>query len=173
MRHKFDTGFARNDYEIRARHGKTWTDHEYEQLRSLYMAGATLKQMAQTLSRPSDGVVVKLRQLGLVEFDTSTTTYYRIVLPTETAQQEGFINSPQPQLRKEEPMTKNIETKTFIQGEDAASMSDSQIFTKIADLERKIEGLNKIVAKPQKLKNVIHELQLDIDKLVAFVDSRP
>lgn len=68
--------------------------------------------------------------------------------------------------------TPNIETKTFISGTAASTMTDAQIFARIAKLEESIETLNKIKAKPKKLVALVNQTQADIDKLVEYVDSR-
>lgn len=65
-----------------------------------------------------------------------------------------------------------IKTKTLIQGVDASQMTDTQIFTKIHELETQIAALNQIEAKPQKLLAAVAELRADIKNLVDYVDNR-
>ena len=69
--------------------------------------------------------------------------------------------------------TPTIETKTFIQGEDASNMTDAQIFNRIAKLEDEIDKLSKIKNQPKKLQALIQTKQDDINKLIEFVDARP
>ena len=76
---------------------------------------------------------------------------------------------PQP---KEDTMATIIETKTFIDGIDASTVSDEQIFTRIAKIEAQIDTWNKIKTKPKKLEAKIAEAQQSINMLVAFVDGR-
>lgn len=162
----FNTNFARNDLIRRARHGAIWTDDELKSLQRLYFDGASLRQMAETLARPADGVINKLRYLDLIEFDQSECKYYRLVPIADS--------SPTPkETLMNEIQAPTIETKTFIDGEDASKMTDKQIFQKIAALEAKIDTLSKIRFKPKKLEALIATMTADIEKLVEFVDARP
>lgn len=68
--------------------------------------------------------------------------------------------------------TKAIETKTFINGVDAATLTDEQIYQSIKTLENKIASYNAVGKKPKKLQNKIEELQKSIDDIVAYCDSR-
>lgn len=67
---------------------------------------------------------------------------------------------------------KNIVEITFIDGLDASTLTDTQIFQKIAKLEKDMAGWKLIENRPAKLTKAIAALQLDIDKLVAYVDGR-
>jgi len=169
MPQKFDTSFARVDCSRRERHGQIWTDTDYANLVHMFNTGATLKQMAEALMRPADGVINKLAAKRLIEFDPGTLNYYVTRHATR-----GAESQPQPINSTQEPaMTApTIETKTFIQGEDAANLSDAQIFAKISSLEGQITKLDAIKTKPKKLVKVIEDLQADIAKLVEFVDAR-
>lgn len=66
----------------------------------------------------------------------------------------------------------NIETKTFINGIDAAQLTDDQIFQRIANIEKKIDALTAIRAKSTKIQAAIASLEADVQSLVAFVDAR-
>jgi hypothetical protein len=168
----FDTSFGHNDNIIRARHGKIWTSVELHALKELYFMGSSLKEMAEKLQRPADGVISKLSYLRLVAFDVGTMKYYHVGKPTSVQTTKEIYDN----LKEETTMSEKtpvIETKTFIAGADAATLSDGDIFRKIGQLEAQIETLNKIKAKPAKLLKVIADTQADIDKLVAFVDARP
>lgn len=68
--------------------------------------------------------------------------------------------------------TKNIETKVLIAGIDAATMSDTDIFSKISKLEGEISKLTAIKAKSVKLAAAIAAIEDDVQKLVAYVDGR-
>lgn len=168
----FNTTFAKTDITRRARHGKIWSYDELETLRRMFEEGAALRFMCERLERPADGCIAKLHQLGLIMYDGND--YYIV-----DKQRDDYFDSLKyaPVLihkPNEEPtMTApTIETKTFIQGEDAATLTDTQIFSKIAKLEAEIEKLDKIQNKPKKLVAVIEKLKEDINKLVEFVDAR-
>ena len=68
--------------------------------------------------------------------------------------------------------SKNIESKTFIAGADAAKMTDQEIFTFMAKLEGDIERLEQIKHKPQKLLAAIALMKADVVALGEYVDSR-
>jgi hypothetical protein len=81
-----------------------------------------------------------------------------------------FFNHP---TEKEETMTaKNIETRTYIHGNNAADMTDSQIFEAIRQLENRKASLEGIKAKPAKLKAQLADIDKDIAAMVAYVDNR-
>ena len=65
-----------------------------------------------------------------------------------------------------------IETKIFIFGTDASTMSDDQIVDRIFDIERQIETLQSVKNKPKKLVAKLNAMQDDIKALVEYVDSR-
>ena len=67
----------------------------------------------------------------------------------------------------------NIETKTFIRGMEASSLSDNDIFKLIAKLEGEVDTLGKIKVKSVKLEKAIADLNNDVQKLVEYLDSRP
>ena len=75
---------------------------------------------------------------------------------------------------KEHDMSKPIiETKTFIAGVDASTLTDIEIFNKIAELEVKADKWSKVQNKPKKLGKMIDEVHADIAALVKYVDERP
>jgi len=78
---------------------------------------------------------------------------------------------------KEEPImntTNAIEvtTKTLVNGQDVAGMSDSSIYELIAAQEAKIAELDAIKTKPKKLVAEIEKRQAGIAALVAYLDSK-
>lgn len=173
MKTRFDTSWGRNDTVKRARHGLPWTNQELARLTELYMGGRNLKEMSAFLQRPADGVINKLRHLDLINYDLINHSYYRVVMPNDGTDPNTFHVPPQ--LPKETTMnttTPALEVKTFIFGDDATNMADSEIFAKIASIEGKIADLDKIQTKPKKLVAVIDGMRADIQKLVDFVDAR-
>lgn len=65
-----------------------------------------------------------------------------------------------------------ITTKTFANGEDIATMADSDIYDLIARQEAAIKELEKIETKPKKLVAEITERREGITALVAYLDSK-
>lgn len=171
----FPTDYARTAEERntrRLRHGKPWTEDELQRLAELFAQGNNLKQMTCALERPADGTISKLCHLGLIGYD-SVRNRYEI---TQRGERAIFINKPKEETMNETKAPASaspvIETKIFIQGEDATYLSDEQIFNKIAKLESKVDDLKKIRNRPKKLQVQIDGLEADIVKLVEYVDTR-
>lgn len=163
MGEKFDASFARRDSEIRSNHGRIWTPEHLARLDDLFHDGASLAEMCEELQRPADGTLKKLVQRRLLNLDSLTNTYTR-----RQTKPKALPTQP------EEPTMTHatIETKTFIEGIDAANMSDEQIFKKIANLENSIKAWSAIENKPKKLDALIEQTKADIKALVAYVDGR-
>ena len=66
-----------------------------------------------------------------------------------------------------------IETRTFINDQDAANWTDEQIFGEIQRAEKRIEELKAIKVQSGKLAKAIDDLQDYVNKLAAYVDERP
>ena len=166
----FDSSFARDDKMRRARHGLRWTESELATLKRWFLQGVDLERIAINMMRPSDGVLSMLSQNNLIRFDQRDMKYHitRDHTPLDIDEDED-----QPQPKEPTMATPIIETKTFIQGEDAANLTDDQIYAKIVKLQDRIAGYDKIANKPKKLQLLILDLIADIGKLVRFVDSRP
>lgn len=149
-----------------ARYGLPWAPKEFENLRKLFEAGHPLRTICGVMQRPPAGIVTKLHHLKLVDYDTISGKYYyslkkETIMANEDNNCAKVSNTP------------NIEVKTFIGGEDAARMSDEQIFNKIASLEDQITKASRIMTRPKKLDKLVESIQADINKLVEFVDARP
>ena len=69
--------------------------------------------------------------------------------------------------------TVKIEVKTFINEIDAATLTDEQIFSKIAELEGVLKSYATIGNKPKKLVAAMLNVERNIQELVAYVDGRP
>lgn len=168
----FDSSFERQDNEVRARHGKPWDPVEEQALERLFMRGSTLKGMCVSLERPATRTLMRLCKLGLLKKQPDGMYRYKYfyavevgtdvpeTLPTPTPTEEISMTAP------------TIETKTFIAGREASTLSDEQIFSLIADLEAAADKLGKIRNKPKKLVANIEKVQADISKLVEYVDGR-
>lgn len=80
------------------------------------------------------------------------------------------LTNPKPKTM--EITVNKIETKTFINGSDAATLSDDQIFLLIARTEKDIEKLEAIKEKPKKLTIKITAMKNSVLELIKIVDSR-
>lgn len=99
-----------------------------------------------------------------------------------------FCIQPQPQPEEEHMNDKNqgyitgndcdrncapiIETKTFIFGTDIDKLTDSQLYSKIADVEAEIDRLEAIRTKPAKLVKQLEEMKTAVVAVAAAIDAR-
>ena len=167
----FDTSYEHRDTVRRARHGMPWTEGELQKLRGLFHSGLTLEGMCIALERPAAGVISKLASMDLIDFDSKQCKY---LYDPCTRPVSSVPVSPKPALKKEPAMTaKNIETQTLIRGVDASTLSDAQIFSRIAELEGDIAKLSAIKVSSAKLAKAIQQLRDDVQALASYVDSRP
>lgn len=97
---------------------------------------------------------------GLEMRAANATTTGRIVPPT-----------PSLQTQPKEPIMK-IETKVFINDQDASTYTDDQIFAEIRRAEQRIEELKAIKVQSGKLAKAVDDLQDYVNKLAAYVDAR-
>ena len=93
---------------------------------------------------------------------------YRALWEAEQAAKKLTPTPKEPTMAK--PIS--IETKTFINGIDATTLTDSQVYDLIASEEAKIAELGKIIAKPKKLVAEITKRQDGIHALVAHLDAK-
>ena len=153
-----DLSFQYHDKTVRRRHGLPWDTWELADLKRLYHEEASLSKMCVVLERPANGVVPKLIQLGLIDregndiqdiINTKNTMNPTPVVPTITTQ-----------------------TKTLINGTDAATLTDSFIFDLISQKEQQMAKLSSINNKPEKLNKLLNDIQAEINDLVKYVDNR-
>ena len=151
----------------RKRHGMPWEASEFSMLKACFARGDSLQMICACMERPPAGVLAKLVQLGCISYDTSSGLYY-----IRGASAPKSVSKSQP--KKENIMAKavTIETKTFINDIDAATLTDEQIFMKIAELENVIKAYGGIANKPKKLLATIARLENNIKELVVYVDNR-
>jgi len=170
----FDSSFERQDNEVRARHGKPWDPVEEQTLERLFKCNSTLKGMCVSLERPATGTLMRLCKLGLLKKQAEGMYRYKYFYAVEVGTDvPDTLPTPTPTPTEEITMTApTIETKTFIAGREASTLSDEQIFSLIADLESAADKLGKIRNKPKKLVANIEKMQADISKLVEYVDGR-
>jgi len=178
--------------EPRKRHGLPWETLELAVLKNLYMLGIPLREICDKMQRPKEGVLPKLVQLGLIRrvADGYRYVYLRRVLPdsykvscpnreifvefiVSNATTTGRIVSPTPSLQTQpkEPIMK-IETKVFINDQDASTLTDDQIFGEIRRAEKRIEELKAIKTPTKKLADNIIKLEKYAADLSKYVDSR-
>lgn len=176
---EFPADFAEKDSERRARHGQIWTAEELKKLRDLYHESTSLMGMCIRLQRPADGTLIKLLDLGLIRTEGRSSlgrTRYTCRVTADASKahmaptpQKATTSSTQEQTMSER---KTIEQVTLIQGQDATTLSDEQIFSLIAKTEAKIASLQNIKAKSTKIQAAIDALQKDVNALVEYVDNR-
>ena len=190
------------DKPVARRSGQRWSELEEQHLKEAFIRGEALEQISTSLQRPGTAVLSRLvdmrllirRDLGNYRYDyhVNDSLFIKHNFPNPYKQGQSKPNTqpipdspaarwpypkepvdsttePQP---KEDTMATIIETKTFIDGIDASTVSDEQIFTRIAKIEAQIDTWNKIKTKPKKLEAKIAEAQQSINMLVAFVDGR-
>ena len=164
----FDSSFERGANVGRARYGKPWLEAEEQNLECLLRAGFQLKQLCEALQRPAAGTLIRLCKLGLLRKEDTGQYYYS----ASVEKQLDVQTQTQPTAQETKMAAPTIETKTFIAGKDAKSMSDSEIFALIAELEADVDKLSLIRNKPKKLVASIEKTQAEIAKLVEYVDGR-
>ena len=197
---QLDVSYAKkpgiNDREHWARYGRPWEDHEYIMLKQLFWGGKNLEQICIAMNRPPNGVLNKLREAECVEFDLSGYRYVaRKKTPANSAipftsgtevkgppQEFGeviidsAVSQPTTLTFQEILMNKTdiikIETKTYVNGTDVATLSDSEIYSLIAAQEAQVEELEKINTKPKKLVAEIEKRKAGIQALVDYLDSK-
>lgn len=151
----------------RPNHGARWTPEDYEKLRRLWFdTKEPFSNVCNAMGRSWSAVIAKLSEQGWVKYDDSLSGY------TYCRNNATEVNEFESATTKENTMTANIETKTFIAGIDASTMDDTQVFQHIAKLEREIDKLVGIRTKSTKLAAAIKALEKDVADLAAYVDAR-
>ena len=149
----------------RTNHGARWTADDFTELHRLWHeTDVPFEGICSNMGRSYSSIIAKLSERGYVRYDPATGAYFY------NAAARGVTN-PHP-ATKEEAMTTNIETKTFIAGVDAANMDDAQVFRHIAKVEQEIDKLRAIRAGSTKLQAAIAKLEGDVADLVRYVDNR-
>jgi hypothetical protein len=181
-----------NPDEQAANHGFAWTPQEIRDLITRFYSGVRIGDLAVIHRRKRNAIALKLQGLGQIEYDgiqsryrvkehpmslvsTSTAIGTMAVSTNSVPISNGgtYVTNATINTQGETKVAdKNIETKVFIKGVDAANLTDSQIFDRISNLEQQIANLNKIENKPKKLTTAIKDLQKDIRDMIDYVDSR-
>ncbi len=179
-------GVAGHFYE---NHGKKWTTGHLVKLYQMFTEGRDCQHMSTTLGRYPEAVVAKMASCGMLihdyanVYEVSEGYFKRKGLVNHYLLQAQPQSQPQPQAQPQsqpqpqpETITMNaptIETRTFIDGVDATTMSDEAIFSKIAKLEEQVDKYEKIITKPKKLQVKIDDIKKGIKELADYVDARP
>lgn len=158
-----------------ARYGRPWTPQDISALAQCIADSLPLVRVCEALQRPSSGVISKACWLRMLTSTSASGSYTDVVYTVNGRVAEKVLasfNNAAPIKENVMATEKNIETLVMIQGENAASKSDTQLYQLIAKLEGQIKTLTAIENKPKKLQKTLAELQRDIDQIVAYVDSR-
>jgi len=150
------------------RYGLPWTTNELLDLEFYWREGDCVEHISKTMQRPIAGIMAKLAAKDyIIRRDFKEFMYVDLV-------SNERVTKPltQPQPTQETTIMANIETKTFIDNQDASRLSDDEIFSKIAALETQINNLSAISNRPKKLDAKIAQLKRDIQSLVDYVDNR-
>lgn len=190
-----------NDRERWSRYGFIWSANEVATLKGLFWSGRNLEQICRAMERPPNGVLNKLTEYHCLAFDGVKLSYLvRKKTPhnsntsdldrtpeseptTSPAEIAEHIDSAISHLTrvsnslKEILMSKTeiikIETKTFVNGVDIATMDDADVYALIATQEAQIKELDKIETKPKKLTAEIEKRKAGVQALVDYLDSKP
>ena len=154
------------------RYGLPWTTNELLDLEFYWREGDYVEDISKKMQRPIAGIMAKLVATGYIDRrDFKEFMFVDLV-------RNKRVTKPQPQTQtltqptQETTIMANIETKTFIDNQDASRLSDDEIFSKIAALEAQINNLSAISNRPKKLDAKIAQLKRDIQSLVDYVDNR-
>lgn len=163
-------------------HGAYYAADEIALMLRMFSEGYGAPDIAAALQRKHNSIAAKLKELELLSFDGSTNAWhvkrsrpYLDQLPQPSEQTIAAINSFDTPTQKETIMTASIieiTTKTLINGIDIATMSDSQLYSTIANQEDEIKKLEKIENKPKRLVNEIDKRKAGIRALVSFLDAK-
>jgi hypothetical protein len=159
-------------------YGKRWTNEEVTSLAGHLLAGKKMSTICAIMQRPSDGVQAKALQHRLIiehglEYLVDSDACRRYCGIAEQLALCPPAPSAATLSSTKQGISMAIETVVFIDGTKASTLSDAQIFTKIADLETEYAKLDRIQHKPEKLRKVMTKISADVAELVAYVDSRP
>ena len=177
----FDTSFLKHDRgPERARYGAVWEVSELEELKQAFLKGVRLKGLCEALERPASGILTKLcNPLGVLSYDTTCCSYHYTNRALKALAEHGLMPAPcnepqpQPQPKKEATTMKTITitNQTLVNGRNVKDLTDSELFSLIAEQEAHIEELSKIKAQPKRLKDEIAKRQQAVLDLVALLDK--
>lgn len=173
----FDSGYTLPYGYCMEKQGHIWSKKDKADLADLFHDGAHLETMCGKLQRSPAGILWRLVAEGLLEHRDGLY-YHKGPLKPKLAEPQAPTQVSNPAgdsatFEESETMTAPIiENKTFINGIEANTMCDLEIFRQIAKLEQTIAGLEAIQMKPEKLKAHIAKLRQGVADLASYVDSR-
>ncbi len=183
------------DPDVTPNSGTRWLEEHDALLRQHFAKGTTITLIARELGRTcsailarmvGDRMLIRTEQFGYRYMYHVNTDWFRKNNLKCPYNLDGTVNhcdalvpaDPQP-ATKEATMSNDtnitivtIETKTLINGVDGATLSDEQIFNRIAKIEAQIKAWAGIENKPKKLLAKIDEAKASIAALVSYVDGR-
>jgi hypothetical protein len=164
------------------RHGQLWTIAEHATLDNLWWQGCAFSRICETMERPPAGVLSKLVEHKLLNYDNVNHKYTVLRPPTLTTNMANAdfasITNSITQLNKETNMNINgpvtLVTKIFIDatGTDVDTLTNPQIYDLIASQEAAIKKLEVIENKPKRLQKEIEARKAGIAALVAHLDKK-
>lgn len=144
------------------RRGQRWTQEDDDRLRNMVASGYSIVEMCQLLGRDTGGITGRFVNLGIAQLNDEG--YYVQITnnePNITTKEKSMNNT-----------TATIETKTFILGRDASTMTDVEIFNLIAKTEAELAKLRGISTKSAKLAAHIARVEHDLCQLAEYLDKR-
>lgn len=167
--------------ESAVNHGKHWTGTDEKMLERTFKDGANLAKCCVIMGRTTASILAKLCDMGLIwaqprGLESDETRYFYVETTTTTGRMTSTTPAMQ-QIPKTQPteditMINSIETRIFINGQDASKLSDDTIFDLIRNQEKEIANLEATKTKPKKLTAKIAKMQEDLAALVTYVDAR-
>lgn len=145
------------------RRGQRWTPEDDVLLRRMVCEGNSIAQMCVALGRDPGGITGRFGHLGLAHRDDDGFYVQNIPYKTPTTKENIMSTTNN---------TATIETKTFILGRDASTMTDIEIFNLIAKTEADLCKLKGIQTKSSKLAAHIARVESDLGHLAEYLDSR-
>lgn len=144
------------------RRGSRWTPEDDTLLRRMVAKGDSIAHMCVALGRDTGGITGRFVNLGIAQLNDEG--YYVQITDNAPTTKENIMTTPN--------TTATIETKTFILGRDASTMTDVEIFNLIAKTEAELGKLKGISTESAKLAAHINKIENDLIRLAEYVDNR-
>ena len=170
----------------RRNHGRTWTPQNKELVERLWTQRVSVEEIAAQVGRSYSSVISKLTEARYLKYSRLLCRWfykddYSKFAEKNTEHVEdtacdvtclSSTNSPITLLQEEITMPQPFETKIYIHGALASSMTDAEIFTYISALESEIDTLKAIRTKSTKVEATIEEIQSNVLKIAEYLDNR-
>lgn len=179
--------------------GQTYTDKDLLSLNDFYKRGTHLWNICNHMGRTALGVLGKMVNMGLIKYAANGDYICCVDVPKPCAHNEnpcGEILSEVADhcalanehlarvaeqletISKEKSMTiatnpnVAIETKTVIFGQDAATLSETDLINAIKKVEGQIATLKEVKTSSKKIAANIKELEDQLQAIVEVLDAR-